>query len=729
MRLTKTLTAIALLTMAALCAQAQKAFVPESMVPREGAEYGLPTFGAAPSVFGVPESQEEVWATDIVSGLSLRRSVKLDRKDLLGFRSEDTPFFYLFTRQETTDLTAGLGERTRFTYTRQLSEETDILDRARSSSEYSGYGIEHGFGGGATALTLGFRRGVREVNSGPGSAVRTSEQAYSLAGGLGDLGSLSMAFTSSTPDQEGGQATQAVQGSLTRSFSGGEGKFAFSRDLAEQGQASQASYKAEVAMPLAVRGGTAQFSYVRDAKVQNGNETSSRQTALSTPLALWSTDASLSWQLKGNVKAGNEVEQRTTTAVLPLRLFDRRFGNTFTDERVTSNGAITRRHSWVGEVPFEKSQITLGYIETQPYSASGDRGNRTRIEMLQVPSLRVLTDRVHAGFAQTRTETLGGSTVRVTKVNAEVVPTEHLKITGQMQEQDAGPGTNTQTTTLQSDLAVSSNLSLNCRYLERQQVGISPQIERYVGVEHKREGPLPLAMRVGYTSYGTPDDQEQREGAYGAQLSLGAPDRTSVSATYMQFQDKDLARLSEDVVQLALTHRFHEALAVRAEYEDQPGRAAPMRGVLLQAPVLGCNLTLAHRSNPQDPRNSKVVREAEQWDAEIKRPLAGLDLLLGYRYCDYERDDDQVEQYLKLALAGGKPEGGGQLTLGYATGDFAPPSPKSGDPLPGSTLELQYQKRWSAAQLTLSLRRMTAPWGQLNPENHSEGRLEVKALW
>jgi hypothetical protein len=77
-------------------------------------------------------------------------------------------------------------------------------------------------------------------------------------------------------------------------------------------------------------------------------------------------------------------------------------------------------------------------------------------------------------------------------------------------------------------------------------------------------------------------------------------------------------------------------------------------------------------------------------------------------------------------VAGGKAEAGGQLTLTYASGDFV--SAQAGV-LPGSALELGYAKRWDSAELTLSLRRTTAPWGSTTPPGTTEGRLELKALW
>jgi len=729
-QLIRTLLATILLVALAVSAQAQKTFIPESLAPLADNDSAVPRLEGRSLLFDTPAEEEEVWALDSVSGLKLRQSVKVNRVDLFGQRAEDTPFFYLFRQQESTDIMATLRPGTRFTYTRQLTSDLDALDRRKSYNQYSDYALEQDFGGGASAMTLGFRRGVREIQTaGAEEATRINEESYSLSGGLGDLGKISLGFAQSQAEGENGRFTKDLSARLVRSFSGGEGKFSFLRSEVGQGNALQTDYTADVFLPLAVRGGTAQFAYQRKAQVKSSVETSSRSTLFSTPLAFWGSGASFTWQLTDNVKPGQDVEQRTTTAVLPLRLFDRTVANTIVDERVTANGAETRRQSVVWGVPFEKTQITLGYTSIQPYSATGVPGLRQRIQTVQMPMLPIFTDRLRAGFAQTTIETIGGTTVRTTKIDADAHPIERLTIAGQFQEQDSGPDQTTQTTQVRSDLAVANNLNLNWRYLERQQVGLGSQVERYVGVERKVEAAVPLQMRIGYTTYETPDNQEPRESAYGAQLAFGKPEKTTVTATYMQFEEQNLGRLPEDSVQLALTHRLSADVALRAEYEDQPGRVEPMRGLLLQTPALGGSVTLSHRSNPQDPRNDKVVRQADQWDAELKRQLGSLDLMLSYRYCEYERQEDQVEQYLKLAIAGGKPERGGQLTLGYLTGDFVPPSPRPGDPLPGSALELKYQKNWSTAQVSLSLRRTTAPWGDVTGEDNAEARLELKALW
>ncbi|MCD6351711.1 MAG: hypothetical protein J7M26_06300 [Armatimonadetes bacterium] len=373
--MTRQITIIVALLVLALAAQAQKAFVPESMLPRAGDQFGTPTFDTDMTLMGDPKSMEEMWAADIVSGLSLKRTVKTQREDVFGKGMEDTPLFYLLNQQETLDLSAAITERSRFTYTRKTTKQMDLLGRERAYSEYSGWGIQQGLGGGSTSLTLGFNRGIREQHSGQGSQVtRTAEQAFSLAGGLGTVGNLSLKFATSTPEEKGGTATQAIQTSLARTLSGGPAKFAFSRSLVTRGAWEQAIYKTDLSLPLAVRGGAAKFTYHRDAKVVGGNETSNRQATFAMPLAWWSKDASLTWQLTGKVKGGSETEQRTTTFVLPLRLFDRRIGNTFTDQRITAGSTITHKQAWVWQLPFEKTHLTLGYTALRPYSADGKPG-------------------------------------------------------------------------------------------------------------------------------------------------------------------------------------------------------------------------------------------------------------------------------------------------------------------------------------------------------------------
>ena len=842
--------------------------MPESLAPmgyRGGT--GLLLFDLDQSLLGFPEQVEETLGTDLVAGLSLRRSVAVQRQDLFGQGALDLPLFYLFRRQDTTEVSFALTERTAMSYTDRREENLSIARQLRGYTAYRGFGLQHALGSGPGAFTLGFQQGVREQMAGPGAPVqRFAEQSLSLAGTAGSLGKLTLGFSSVTPEDERLTASRAYRASLVQSLRGGEAQLAWMHQDTTTGGVAGYTNQADLVFPLAVRGGAAKLEYHKlMSATEGGPATGSRSLAFSMPLDLlvqgatfaWSQSlqlnagvptrgrslafampldwlakgAAFSYQRSGQVSrgvmlagqdstslalpldrllkgasfaysdsqqvkdgvvvAGNKsttftspldwltkgatlafsdttkvtngaaVRDRSTVVAAPLsrllpggtvtyKLLDREEGGTpssqkawvlagplslfgrqlawnYTDQVTTVGGAEVHQDSWVWGVPFEKQTVTLAYTHISPFDAEGRPGPEQWIEVFSLPPVAVLTDRVRAGYSETTTRTEGGDTVRATAWTSVAQPTEGLTVAGQLQDTNAGPGKFARTAQVRADYAVRPNLSLNWRFLESRQVGMGPAVQQYVGVEHRLDSGFPLQMRLGFTTYDAPGNAPE-DTALAAHLAAGNESKTALTASYVEFDENSLGQLAEKTVAMALTHRLSERVGLRFEYQDQAGRPAPMRGVSVATAMLGGRMTLSHKSNPPDPRDAKVVRLADQWDAELARTLGRLDLALNYRYCQFNRPSDAVEQYVGVSLAGGQPDDGGQVKLTYLTGDFVPQP--QGKPAPGSSLELSYSRRWSDnAEVTLMLRRDTAPFGMPTPEGNTEGRLEFKALW
>ncbi len=486
---------------------------------------------------------------------------------------------------------------------------------------------------------------------------------------------------------------------------------------------------AAFAMPLdrfRLTGGTLSWQSV--GTLVGGVDTLTRTTTIAMPLTRLLTGSSISWQDIMREQPGLQGDQRILTLSAPIHLARRTIGGTFTSQQTTTNGAETDQDSYIFAIPVQNQQASYAITHIMPFTADGKPQPTQDITALNLPPLRLFTDALHAGFAETRTQTEGQPEVVSTTLTSMFTPTARLTLAGQLQQTDAGPGQQSHATNFKADYAVAPSLSLNWRYLESQAAGaVAPTAQQYYGVAHESKGSLPLQMRLGYTTYDTPTGTPQ-DAAMSVAVAFGRPERTSVTASYTEFDQNSLALLPQEVVALVLTQRLGGSFGVRMDYQDQPGRIAPLRGVTLAGAMLGSNVTLSHVSNPQDPRNPQIVRGADQWDAAVKRQLLGLDVDLGYRYCEFRSTTNQVEQYLRLSLVGGKPTRGGQLRLTFLTGDFVP-QPASGT-IPGSALELDFGKQWGESCLfNLSLRRNTAPLGVSTSEDSTEGRAELKMLW
>ncbi len=697
-----------------LCVAAwgQEPMVPESIAPRSGG-FGLLFPDDSTPAWQLPPSQRhDEFATDIVSGLYLRQMRDITKQDLFGRGLPDIPLGYLLRHREVTEISAALTGKTRFKYTSQLEQDLDAIRRVRSENRYRGWGLDQILGGGKSAFTLGFSRGEREVRGMDSTEVQVfEEQAFSLAGSAGRVGPIKASYATSE--------LKEIRDLLA--LREGEG------GILDAPQRMRKTYKTDIVLPIGIRGGTMKAEYHRQATVAGGVESSVRTQLFNTPLAFWSKDAKLSWQRTVKVQSNNESEQRVMTAVLPLSIAKRRIGNQFTETAVKTPSGHTLTRAWLWQVPFEKQKITLGYTTVQPYTATGEQGPRQRIEVVQVPMLNIFTPRLRAAFSQTRTEVIGGATVRNTKWNAEVHPTKKVKVATQVSETDQGEGRVSRTMDVRTDIPVTDRLALNLRYLEQQQIGTSPTIGRTVALRHRLQKPAPLQLEVAYTSYETPDNQPT-EPALTAKLSLGKPDKTVVTAALAEFDQASLKRYPEEVLDLSLKHHLGKRLGIEYRYFDQPGRPGPLRTLAVAGSIGDNKVRVAAATYPADPRNPRAVRAADHYDAEIQRNIGTVALTVGIRHCQYRTDPEDADNFLKLGLAGGKPEGGGQLSLTYMTGDFVPP-PK-GQPIPGSLLELRYNKRFGDdAEVSLSLRRTTAPWDTYDGEPYMEGRLEVKALW
>lgn len=292
---------------------------------------------------------------------------------------------------------------------------------------------------------------------------------------------------------------------------------------------------------------------------------------------------------------------------------------------------------------------------------------------------------------------------------------------------------------LDASYAIADRLSLNARYLDREQLDKSPFINRTMVLQHTKDKPEDLALRAAITH--TLDGTEQEQSPQILKLvdvEFGDPRILGFDLEYKEYDEAKSTALGEPTVGFGVKHGTAGSTTWEFGYEDSKGRAAPHRRWGLGLPMTGTLLSLGFSQNAMDPTlpaDKAAVRMAEVYDASISRQLAGdVSLDVGYRYLDYDKTveatTNSVAQYLQVKVAGGKPEGVGQIALGYASGDFITDATlrKKAEEVPHSVLSLTYDKQWSdTGKLSLQFDHKNMPDDRLSTlQDAYEGKVQFE---
>jgi len=292
---------------------------------------------------------------------------------------------------------------------------------------------------------------------------------------------------------------------------------------------------------------------------------------------------------------------------------------------------------------------------------------------------------------------------------------------------------------LDASYAIAERLSLNARYLDREQLDKSPFINRTMVLQHTKDKPEDLALRAAITH--TLDGTEQEQSPQILKLvdvEFGDPRILGFDLEYKEYDEAKSTALGEPTVGFGVKHGTAGSTTWEFGYEDSKGRAAPHRRWGLGLPMTGTLLSLGFSQNAMDPTlpaDKATVRMAEVYDATLSRQLAGdVSLDVGYRYLDYddtvEATTGSVAQYLQVKVAGGKPEGVGQIALGYASGDFITDATlrKKAEEVPHSVLSLTYDKQWSdTGKLSLQFDHKNMPDDRLSTlQDAYEGKVQFE---
>ncbi len=335
-----------------------------------------------------------------------------------------------------------------------------------------------------------------------------------------------------------------------------------------------------------------------------------------------------------------------------------------------------------------------------------------------------------------------GSENRVTHMVMKASPASRVTLTADYttnQTTTEEHKTKRHSRTVDASYALTDRLSLNARYLDREQLDKGPLINRTMVLQHTKDKPEDLALRaaIAHTLDGS-DYEQSPELLKLVDIEFGDPKILGFDLEYREYDEQKNTALGEPTIGFGVKHGTTGAVNWEFGYEDSKSRPAPHRRYGLGLPVSGNSmLSLGFSQNAMDPTapaSSPSVRMAECYDATLSQKLPGdIALDLGYRYLDYQEPasvTNPVAQYLQVKVAGGTPEGVGVIAVGYASGDFITDAAlrKNPEHVPHSVLSLSYDKQWSdAGKLTLQFDHKNMPDDRISTlEDAYEGKVQFE---
>ncbi len=470
----------------------------------------------------------------------------------------------------------------------------------------------------------------------------------------------------------------------------------------------------------------ATFEIVDVGKRKNADVVRERTSKFFSPLDDLRSGARLEYVIYTFQHGSDAKEARTTTFAMPLKFFgspghsqyrmvSTRHGSTYQSEDILNLSAA---------LSGETISLEQKYIDT----FGGEGWQRQKITFIKSPQWQLFTPKATISADHLRHEWVSGSLNKTTNLALMAHLWDPLTLSANYKLIDAS-GNRTEVTKLYSEYSISKSLQFAAHMEATDPYNALSTIRRHVYITRSRAGSSGLDLKAGLTSWHQPGGDQGPAGIL--QVQWGNPKVLGINAQYAEYDTAKWVPLGEPTVKLALLHGEPSSLYLKFAYEDNQSRTAQRRGVELALPVLGSDFTLGFSENPFQT-DGKTIRPARLYDAGITRSVFGdVDMKMTYRYCDYLQPTapEDVAQYVKLELAGGKAQRGGQIALAYMSGDFVPqPDPKK--PPATSIFDLSYTKRWKdSARLTLGLRRSTPPLNQPDTDNSLEGRLEYDAIF
>lgn len=566
------------------------------------------------------------------------------------------------------------------------------------------------------------------------------------------------------------RGTDLISESRTLDFAtklfGSDAKANWSRAVADKGGKDEKTTKAAYAMALPFMGEQAKLSFSENTvQLASAVQKKERTATVALPLTQLQKGASLTYQVQGTQKTGGALQEvRTATLVTPLSLLGQTMQTELVRSETETAGKVTTRFAAKGSMPVtvlgrnwktENQYAAInrpdGTEQNQwktnlsiPFKSGAATFNRDEVVEVAADGTEKVTRTTNIAGPKVP---LGNSTSlqadvqlkalptaadqQITHVAVQSKPTPAVTLAADFRVQDLGPNKETTQQQLDASYALNQRLSLNARYLEREQLDKSPYIQRTVVVQQKGGDAKDLQLKAAFTS----TDDGKTDGDLMKLIEVGVGDAKvlGVNVRYQEYDEAKLTSLGDPTVKVGLTHGAADAVNVSLGYEDSKGRVAPMRNYALGLPLGGSAIKLVYSQNGLDPTDPKQqrIRVADVYDASLSRKLCGdLSLNLGYRYLDYpetSKTAEDVEQWFQVKLTGGKAENGGSIQLGYAAGDFVDLNKDKPANTAQSILTLNYERKWSdVGSLSVRLNRTNMPDNIANLEDSYEGRVQFE---
>ncbi len=665
-----------------------------------------------------------------------------------------------YTREQASDavrLSTGLWAQTSLAgvYERSHSNQSEGLH-----SQHRNLALSRKFATGEAKVAYDFTASRRA-----GATTETTTQGFNLPLRI-DGKAVAAAFSSKTVQNDTDVLSDERKITFASKLAGNDVTASWARNIVLKSGQDNKTTSAAFALPMRLFGDKASFSYTSNSQqIGAAMQKKERVTAFALPLSHVRAGTSFSYQVKGLEQVGKDPqEMRTARLLMPLSLF----GTTVAteSERTTTHTPSGKTLQFLTKAT-APLRIAGRKVDTENQFTAINRPDGTQQDQFStrvsipfrpgavVVQRQAVTDTAADGTEkQMRTVTItaprvalvgptsvqadmemkagtDGTDTRTTHLNLQAKPVAPVTLSADYRLKDLGPDQETTERQLDATYALSDRLSLNARYLDREQLDRSPFIQRTMVVQRKAPTPGDLRLRAAVTS--TDDGAVDGDLLKVVEVGFGDPKALGVNVKYQEYDEAKLVTLGDPVVEFGLEHGDIKSLNWTLGYGDSKSRPAPRRHYGIGFPMGDTSLKLAFSQNPQDPTDPKAqrIRVADMYDAALSSKVFGdLALDLGYRYCAYPEDveaAERVDQWLQIKLTGGKSEDGGAVQIGYASGDFVTLDKTKPERTPLSTLSVRYEKKLSdLGSISLNLNRTNVPESISDLKDSYEGRLQFE---
>lgn len=572
-----------------------------------------------------------------------------------------------------------------------------------------------------------------------------------------------LAFSAKTVQRNGARMSDARNASLATQFAGNALTSSWTRNMVSKGGAEHKTTNMAFALPIDFYDEKIQLNFTSAGTQVNKALTAKKRTAsVSVPLSHFRKGSSLTHVVQGAMpKPGQPyLEVRTTKLLMPFAFLGSDVASEF--QRIVTRAPSGKTMQFVSKAAAPVTVLGRRLATEHQYVATNRPGGveqnqlHTKVIIPFKPGPAVITRLATTDIAadgterQTRTTTVAGPRVplgdkasvqadavardlpgnvdhHIAHFNLQTTPLPRMTVGYDYRIQDLGYAQDTKQRRVDTSYALNQRLSLNARYLEREQLDRSPFIQKTLVLQHANADAADLRLRAALTdtNTGAVDGELMKL----IEIGYGDPRVLGLTVAYQEYDEKKLACLGDPIIRLGLQHGNPSSVNWAFSYEDSNARAEPYRRYGVGFPMGDALVRFELTQNAVDRTDPKKqrVRLADAYDLTVSRRIFGdVDLDLAFRYLDESATAEEVDQWLKVQLSGGKVERGGAIQLGFAQGDFIPLAKKLQD-TPATKLNMTYERTWSeAGNVSLHLDRTTMPDTVRHIEDTYEGRLQFQ---